>query len=144
MQPENYRSHCPINLAVEVIGDKWSLIIIRDLMFADKRHFREFLDGDEKIASNILTDRLAKLETEGVINKKNDPTHKQKFIYNLTAKGIDLLPIIVELGNWSLKYQPVDLKRFPHAKRLASSSKDTIRKLKKGLLKKHSARSPQV
>ncbi len=137
MQSENYRSNCPVNLALEVIGDKWSLLIIRDLMFEDKRHFRELLDGEEKIASNILTDRLAKLETEGVITKKSDPTHKQKFIYNLTTKGIDLLPIIIELGNWSLKYQPVDLKRFPHAKQLARSSKDTIQKLKRGLQKKH-------
>ena len=137
MQAENYRSHCPINLAVEVIGDKWSLIIIRDLMFGDKRHFREFLAGEEKIASNILTDRLARLEAEGVITKKSDPDHKQKFIYTLTAKGIDLLPIIIELGTWSLKYQPVDLKRFPHAKQLSRGSKDAILKVKRGLLKKH-------
>jgi DNA-binding HxlR family transcriptional regulator len=137
MQAENYRSNCPINLAVEVIGDKWSLLIVRDLMFEDKLHFRELMDGEEKIASNILTDRLARLETEGVITKKNDPSHKQKYIYNLTAKGIDLLPVIIELGNWSLKYQPVDLKRFPHAKQLARADKDTIQKLKKDLLKKH-------
>ncbi|HTB26980.1 MAG TPA: helix-turn-helix domain-containing protein [Puia sp.] len=137
MQAENYRSNCPINLAVEVIGDKWSLLIVRDLMFEDKLHFRELMDGEEKIASNILTDRLARLETEGVITKKNDPSHKQKYIYNLTAKGIDLLPVIIELGNWSLKYQPVDLKRFPHAKQLARADKDAIQKLKKDLLKKH-------
>ena len=137
MQAENYRSNCPINLAVEVIGDKWSLIIIRDMMFEDKWHFRELLDSEEKIASNILTDRLARLETEGVISKKNDPAHKQKFIYNLTAKGIDLLPIIFELGKWSLKYQPVDLKRFPHAKQLSRSGKAAILEIKRGLKKKH-------
>jgi DNA-binding HxlR family transcriptional regulator len=144
MQAETYRSNCPINLAVEIVGDKWNLIIIRDLMFEDKRHFREFLAGEEKIASNILTDRLAMLETEGVICKRDDPTHKQKFNYSLTAKGIDLLPIIIELGNWSLKYQPVDLERFPHAVQLARSDKDAIQKLKKDLLIRHGINNKKI
>ena len=138
MQAEKYyRSNCPINLAVEVIGDKWTLLIIRDLMFEDKRHFREFLGGEEKIASNILTDRLAMLETEGIITKKSDPSHKQKFLYSLTAKGIDLLPVIIELGAWSLKYQPVDRERFAHAGQLAKGGAPVRHKLQRGLAKKH-------
>jgi DNA-binding HxlR family transcriptional regulator len=138
MQAEKYyRSNCPINLAVEVIGDKWTLLIIRDLMFEDKRHFREFLGGEENIASNILTDRLATLETEGIITKKNDPTHKQKFLYSLTAKGIDLLPVIIELGAWSMKYQPVDKERFAHAGKLAKAGQPAKRKLRSELAKKH-------
>jgi DNA-binding HxlR family transcriptional regulator len=138
MQAEKYyRSNCPINLAVEVIGDKWTLLIIRDLMFEDKRHFREFLGGEENIASNILADRLAMLETEGIITKKNDPAHKQKFLYSLTAKGIDLLPVIIELGAWSMKYQPVDKERFPHAGQMAKAGKQAKRKLLSELVKKH-------
>src|SRR5690348_8172465 len=94
---DSHRSHCPINLSLEVFGDKWSLIIIRDIMFEGKRYFRELLQSEEKIASNILTDRLAMLEREGIITKEDDPDHKQKVIYRLTARGIDLLPIIVEI-----------------------------------------------
>src|ERR1700749_3212161 len=98
---ENHRSNCPVNLTMEIFGDKWSLLIVRDIMFAGKRHFRELLQSEEKIATNILTDRLAMLEREGVITKSPDPEHKQKYIYNLTVKGIDLLPLIAEIGAWS-------------------------------------------
>jgi len=138
MQAEKfYRSNCPINLAVEVIGDKWTLLIIRDLMFEDKRHFREFLGGEEKIATNILTDRLSMLETEGIISKKSDPAHKQKFLYSLTAKGIDLLPVIIELGAWSMKYQPVDMNRFAHAGQMVKAGQPAKRKLRRELTRKH-------
>ena len=81
---DNHRSQCPINLSLEVFGDKWSLVIIRDMMFGGKRYFRELLQSEEKIASNILTDRLAMLEKEGIISKADDPDHKLKFIYSLT------------------------------------------------------------
>jgi DNA-binding HxlR family transcriptional regulator len=138
MQAENYyRSNCPINLAIEIIGDKWTLLIIRDLMFENKRHFREILNGEEKIASNILTDRLAMLEREGILTKKTDPGHKQKFLYSLTAKGIDLLPVIIELGAWSMKYQPVDLEKFPHAGSLAKAGKPARQKIRRDLARKH-------
>ena len=138
MQAEKYyRSNCPINLAVEVVGDKWTLLIIRDLMFEDKRHFREFLGGEEKIASNILTDRLAMLETEGIITKKSDLAHKQKFLYSLTPKGIDLLPVIIELGAWSLKYQPVDKVRFAHAGQMAKAGQPAKRKILRELTRRH-------
>jgi DNA-binding HxlR family transcriptional regulator len=116
---ENYRSGCPINLTVEVIGDKWSLIIIRGIMFDGKRHFRELLHAEEKIASNILTDRLNMLEREGIISKKPDPEHKQKYIYSLTAAGIDLLPLMVEIGSWSLKQRDYYPDKTEHSKKQA-------------------------
>lgn len=103
-----HRSGCPINLGLEVFGDKWSLLIIRDMMFAGKRHFREFLASDEAISSNILADRLAKLVEAGVLTRADDPAHKLKAIYSLTEMGIELLPIIAEISRWSRKYQPVD------------------------------------
>ena len=134
---ENHRSRCPINLALEVFGDKWSLVIIRDIMFDGKRHFRELLQSEEKIASNILTDRLAMLEQEGIISKATDPEHKLKYIYSLTVKGIDLLPIMVEIGAWSLKHTPVDFKKFKHAQTLARGGKDLQKEVKKDLVKKH-------
>jgi DNA-binding HxlR family transcriptional regulator len=105
--PETHRSLCPINLALEVFGDRWTLLIVRDLMFAGKRHFRELLQSDERIASNILADRLSLLVAHGIVTRSADPTHKQKAVYSLTEKGIDLLPILAQIGSWSLRYRPV-------------------------------------
>ena len=133
---ENHRSHCPINLSLEVFGDKWSLIIIRDIMFEGKRYFRELLHSEEKIASNILSDRLAMLEREGIVSKTDDPGHKQKYIYSLTARGIDLLPVLVEMGGWSIKHKPVDLKKHKHAMDLVKGGKELQKEIRKGLIKK--------
>src|SRR5688500_4447104 len=100
MPPSEPRSHCPINLSLEMFGDAWTLLVLRDMMFAGKRHFREFLQSQEHISSNILADRLARLVENGLLTKSDDPTHKQKAIYSLTEKGIALLPIIVQIGAW--------------------------------------------
>ena len=107
-EPSPHRSGCPINLGLEVFGDKWSLLIVRDMMFSGKRHFREFLASDEAISTNILADRLVKLVDAGVLTRAGDPQHKLKAIYSLTEMGIELLPIIAEISRWSRKYQPVD------------------------------------
>ncbi|QDY69974.1 winged helix-turn-helix transcriptional regulator [Qingshengfaniella alkalisoli] len=102
------RSGCPINLSLEVIGDRWSLIVLRDIMFGNRRSFREILTkSEEGIASNILSNRLKKLQAEGLITKVDDPSHKQKSIYRLTEKSIELLPVMVALGAWGRKYLPV-------------------------------------
>jgi len=135
----SHRSHCPINLALETLGDKWSLLIIRDMMFAGKQHFREFLQSEEKIASNILTDRLALLEREGFITKRQDPDYVQKYIYRLTEKGIDLLPCLVAINVWSIKYNPVDLEKYKHAKVWSKAGISEQARFKKELLKKRSA-----
>ncbi|NUP05984.1 MAG: helix-turn-helix transcriptional regulator [Polyangiaceae bacterium] len=100
MRNEEPRSFCPINMAVEVLGDTWTLLILRDMMFAGKRHFRDLLQCEERIASNILADRLRLLTLEKVITKSEDPTHKQKAIYSLTEKGIQLLPVLVQIRIW--------------------------------------------
>jgi DNA-binding HxlR family transcriptional regulator len=100
MRPDEPRSHCPINLSLEIFGDTWTLLVLRDMMFAGKRHFRELLQSDEHISSNILADRLARLVENGVLTKSDDATHKQKAIYSLTEKGIALLPIIIQIGAW--------------------------------------------
>lgn len=106
--PAAHRSGCPINLTLEVLGDKWSLIVVRDMMFGNRRHFRELLSNSEEgIASNILADRLRRLMAEGVISKADDPTHKQKAIYSLTEKGIELLPVFAMIGAWGCKWLPV-------------------------------------
>jgi DNA-binding HxlR family transcriptional regulator len=104
----NQRSGCPINLTLEVVGDKWSLLVIRDMMFGNRRHFRELLTrSDERISSNILADRLKTLLDQGIISWADDPSHKQKGIYSLTEQGIELLPILAQMSGWGFKYLPV-------------------------------------
>ena len=98
------RSDCPLNFGLEIFGDKWTLLIIRDLMFFGKQYFNEFLSSNEGISTNILAARLSLLENENFIKKENDKAHKQKIIYSLTEKGIALLPIIIEIGLWSEHY----------------------------------------
>ena len=104
MRDEAPRSYCPISLSLEVFGDRWTLILLRDMMFAGKRHFREMLQSDEHIASNILADRLKALVEHGIVSKADDPTHKQKAIYSLTEKGIALLPVVAQIGIWGRRY----------------------------------------
>jgi DNA-binding HxlR family transcriptional regulator len=102
------RSGCPINLTLEVVGDKWSLLIIRDIMFGNRRHYRELLTkSDEGISSNILADRLKMLLDQNIITREDDPSHKQKGIYSLTERGIELLPILAQMAAWGFKYLPV-------------------------------------
>lgn len=134
---ESHKSHCPINLSLEIFGDKWSLVIIRDMMFGNKRSFRELIDSHEKIATNILSDRLLMLEREGIITKAKDPAHKLKFIYSLTKKGIDLLPILTEIGAWGIKHLPFDEEKFKHAKKLVKGGKEMQKEVKQHLIKEH-------
>jgi DNA-binding HxlR family transcriptional regulator len=102
------RSGCPINLTLEVVGDKWSLLVIRDMIFGNRRHFRELLTkSEEGIASNILADRLKRLTEQGIVSKADDPTHKQKSIYSLTEKGIELLPLLAQMSVWGRRHLPV-------------------------------------
>ncbi len=101
------RSGCPINLSIEVIGDHWSLLVIRDMMFGNRHHFGELLAGSEEgIASNILADRLRRLTEQGLVSRSPDPSHKQKVIYNLTEPAIQLVPVIVQLGAWGRRHLP--------------------------------------
>lgn len=100
------RSHCPINYGLEHFGDKWSLLIIRDLMFKEKRHYNEFLEGGESVSTSVLGARLRQLENVGLISKGEDDVKKSRIKYSLTQKGIDMLPFMVELILWSGDYDP--------------------------------------
>ena len=99
------RSDCPISFALDLIGDKWSLLIIRDLVFDQKKFYKEFLQSKEKIATNILSDRLKKLENAGLIESKVYEKIRTQKEYSLTDKGKDLIPILVEYIVWSAKYE---------------------------------------
>ena len=102
-----HRSGCPINLTVEMLGDRWSLVILRDIILLGKRHFRELLESNEGISSNILSDRLKMLVDEGMLTRSSDPSHKQKIIYSLTEKSIALVPVLAQISIWGMHHLPV-------------------------------------
>ena len=112
METSKKRSDCPLSCSLDVYGDKWSLLIIRDLMFGNKCTYNDFLKSEEGIATNILASRLKGLEENGIIEKLAHPDSKAKKLYRLTLKGIDLLPILMEVYIWADKYftMPADLK----------------------------------
>lgn len=100
------RSDCPISVSLETFGDLWSLLIVRDIVYFGKKTYGEFLESDEGIATNILASRLAQLVHTGILEKKPHATDKRKEIYALTEKGLDLIPILLELASWSAQHDP--------------------------------------
>jgi DNA-binding HxlR family transcriptional regulator len=99
------RSGCPLNASVEMLGDRWSLLIIRDMMLVGYRSFKQFLNSHERIATNILADRLKRLENYGIIASSPDPTDGRKLIYSLTKKGQDLAPVLTEMVLWAAAHE---------------------------------------
>ncbi len=103
--PQTRRSGCPINLTLEQLGDRWSLIVIRDVMFGNRRSYGDLLEqSEEGIASNILADRLKHLTAAGLLTRCPDPTHRQKRIYSLTQAAIELVPLLVQMGAWGRRH----------------------------------------
>jgi DNA-binding HxlR family transcriptional regulator len=103
---QNKRSSCPVSCALDILGDKWTLLVIRDILFLQKQYFQDFLESPEKIASNILSDRLKKLEECNIVLRQRDPDNARRIIYTLTDKGMDLSPAILELLRWGAKHNP--------------------------------------
>lgn len=112
MHPKNHipnrRSGCPLNASVEMLGDRWSLLILRDMMLREFRSFKEFLTSYEGIATNILSDRLKKLLAYGIITTQKDPSDGRKLNYVLTAKGIDLAPVLTEMVLWAARHEKTE------------------------------------
>ncbi len=105
---DKHRSGCPINLTLEVLGDRWSLIVIRDIIFGNRRRYRELqTQSEEGIASNVLADRLKRLVAAGLLSKADDPRHKQSAIYSLTEPAIQLVPLLALMGAWGRRHAPV-------------------------------------
>ena len=100
------RSDCPINFALETFGDPWSMLIIRDIVYFGKKTYGEFLASEEGMATNILASRLAHLEHQGLLMKKSSEQDKRREEYTLTEKGLDLIPILAEIANWSAEHDP--------------------------------------
>lgn len=103
---EDLRSHCAVNYGVEVFGDRWSLLIIRDIVFACKKTYGEFLKSEEGIATNVLASRLAFLEGRGILWRAPSPDDGRKDFYRLTEKGLDLIPLVLDIVLWSAKHDP--------------------------------------
>ncbi|MDX8450765.1 winged helix-turn-helix transcriptional regulator [Mesorhizobium captivum] len=131
------RSGCPISLSLELIGDRWTLLIIRDMVFAGKRHFREFLQSDEGISSRTLAERLQTLQDEGILTRSEDPSHGLKAIYRLTEAGIDLLPVLATLGAWGSKHRKADDDLARIAKELAAGGEPVLARMKEKLRAEH-------
>ena len=142
---DTHRSLCPVNLLVEIVGDKWTFLVLRDIMFYQRRHFNELLRlSEEGIASNILRDRLAMLEKEGMVTKAKDPddAHKQKIKYSLTEKCIDLLPMMLEAISWCIKHAPVDQVKYKPAIDLAQGGPEVLTWFRAKLLNDHLPQNP--
>jgi DNA-binding HxlR family transcriptional regulator len=132
------KSGCPINLSLELLGDRWTLLIIRDLVFAGKRHFREFLLSDEGISSRTLAERLQTLQDEGILTRSEDPTHGLKAIYRLTEAGIDLLPVLATLGAWGSRHRKADSDLAGIAEALSAGGEAALEAMKTRLRAEHS------
>nr|WP_202951406.1 helix-turn-helix domain-containing protein [Rhodococcus rhodnii] len=132
------RSDCPVNLAVELFGDRWTLLILRDMIFADRRYFRELLrESDEKITSSILADRLERLVSAGIVTRSGDPGHKQKSVYHLTERGIDLVPVLATIGQWGATHCPADPAKAASARELAYETPSSWQALMDELRRRH-------
>ena len=98
------RSDCPISYGLDLFGDRWTLLVLRDLLLKGKRHFREFQASEEGIATNILADRLKRLEAEGIVERIADPDDGRQVIYRTTKKGLSLVPVLVEIAAWGARH----------------------------------------
>ena len=131
------RSHCPINFTLEHLGDKWSLLIIRDLMFKGKRHYNEFLEAGEKVSTSVLGDRLKKLEAYGIISRGRDTVKKSRIRYSLTKKGIDLLPILIEMIIWGGEKDQFTETPKEFIDQATQNKEVFIRQIRENLIKDH-------
>jgi DNA-binding HxlR family transcriptional regulator len=133
MSKSKKRSDCPVSTSLDVWGDKWSLLIIRDLMFAKECTYGDLLKSPEGIATNILASRLQALEENKVIEKLGHPDSKAKVLYRLTRKGIDLLPVMIEINLWAEKYYPIPENRKAMLKEVKKDKAGFIRAMSKEL-----------
>ena len=135
MSKPGKRSDCPVSCSLDIWGDKWSLLIIRDLMFAKECTYGDFLKAPEGIATNILASRLQVLEESNIIEKLDHPESRAKVLYRLTRKGIDLLPIMIEINLWAEKYFPIPADRKAMLKEVKKDKAAFIKSMTKELEK---------
>jgi DNA-binding HxlR family transcriptional regulator len=139
MRRRQRKSDCPVHFALEIFGDPWTLLIIRDLMFKDRRSYTEFLRAEEGIATNVLADRLTRLEQDGIVGRDDAPAGGG---YRLTPKGIDLLPIMMEIIGWSAKHDPRTAADREFVRRLRADRDAFGKELRATLRAAHATRRP--
>jgi DNA-binding HxlR family transcriptional regulator len=121
------RSHCPVSFALDVFGDRWTLLVIRDLLLRGKKTYGEFLASEEGMATNVLADRLEWLEAQGIVRRSRDRRERRRVIYELTPKGVDLLPIVIEMIAWSAKHDPKTAAPPAFVRRVAQDREEVMR-----------------
>ena len=126
------RSRCPLASGLDLLGDRWSLLIIRDLMFFGEREYGQLLRSGEEISTNVLADRLGRLVTAGLVSKHGHPTHGKKYLYRLESSGRALAPVIVELLAWSADTMGSDGLLPPIRKKIRTGKQALIRELLRG------------
>lgn len=131
------RSDCPTNYGLEHFGDKWSLLVIRDLMFKGKRHYNEFLEADEKVSTSVLRDRLRSLEAGGLIWSGEDQVKKSRIRYSLTAKGITLLPLMIDMIVWAGQFDGNTAADKEFLIRATENRSEVIAEIENKLKKEH-------
>lgn len=128
----NRRSSCPISFTLDAFGDKWTLLVLRDIMFYDRTRFSDFMPV-ERIATNILADRLSKLESAGIITKERDANLKNQFIYSVTPKGKSLLPLLIEMTLWGLEHDPESLASKEFVERARNEKTKVMREISRAI-----------
>lgn len=117
-QTKKHSGCCPVAYGMDVFGDRWTLLIIRDMILLGKKRFGDFLDAEENIATNILADRLKHLEAEGIVERAQDPDNRRSYIYSLTRKGLALTPVVLEIIRWSGSHLKMNKARKALFKRI--------------------------
>ena len=123
------QSGCPVAYSLDVFGDKWTLVVIRDMLMVGKRHYGEFLESPERIASNVLADRLKRLEDAGIVSKETDPSSQSKIIYKLTPKGVELIPLVLEVVLWGTKHATHTTTPLELVRKIKKDRAGTIREI---------------
>ena len=137
------RSGCPINMSVELLGDRWSLVVLRDIVFGGKRHFTDLLRrSEEGITPATLTARLDRMEQGGLITRAPDPAHRQRTIISLPDRGIDLVPVLVALSTWGLTHLPVAGRFAARARLIKDGGQDLLTRLMADLRHEHLGAPP--
>ncbi len=141
MATHRERSRCPIAYSLDVLGDRWTLLILRDLAFKDRRYFQDFLGASEKISSNILTDRLRRLERWHLIEAHPDPEDGRRVRYFLTDDGLDLIPLLIEMTIWGGKRHPDPAIPLERLERMGADREGVVRSYREKLQGERAATS---
>jgi DNA-binding HxlR family transcriptional regulator len=128
---------CAVAYGVDTFGDRWSLLVIRDLMLKGRETYGDFLAAGEGIATNVLADRLKHLESEGIVKKTRDPENGRRFLYALTEKGRDLAPIIIEIVRWSGKHDRKTTASRDLLRRIETDSEGLVAEIRSGASRQH-------